>query len=146
MVCRHSHGHQITDHWLTIHWDKLFTCGCHRQNRGLRWIDDSTKVGGINHAQVRDREGPALQIGWSELVVASLGDERFGFAGNGAHRLGIGIADYRHHQPGWGVDGHAHMDVLIADEMIILEGTIDLGVVFEGKVHCLHDQIMYWYL
>ncbi len=56
--------------------------------------------------------------------------------------IGIGIADYRHHQPGWGVDGHAHMDVLIADEMIILEGTIDLGVLFEGKGRCLHDQII----
>ena len=34
------------------------------------------------------------------------------------------------------------MDLLIADEMILLERTIDFGELFEGKCASLHDQII----
>lgn len=91
MVSRHSHRHQVADRRLPINGDELLARSRYRQNRSLRWIDDRDKVGGIHHAQVRNREGPSFQIGRSELVVASLRNQCFGFAGNGADPLGIGV-------------------------------------------------------
>src|SRR5579884_530396 len=142
MVRRHGHRHHIANHWLPINWHELFACGRYRQNRRLWRVDDRNEVRGVHHAQVGDRESPTFQIGRCQLVVASLGDERFGFAGYGADSLGIGIADHRYHQPGWSIDSHANIDALVADERIPLNGTVDLGELLERKRTGFYDQIV----
>lgn len=98
--------------------------GADGENARLRRVDDGGEVRDVEHAEVGDGEGAALELVRLQLAVARLLGERLCLCGDGREALGAGVLDDGRDEPVRG--GHGHRDVRLlvsaADEESVREG------------------------
>ncbi len=78
-----------------------------REDRDLRRVEHGDELLDAVHPEVRDREGPALEIGELELPVARARHDVGAVGGDLLDRLAIGVADHRDDEAARRRDGEA---------------------------------------
>ena len=82
--------------------------GADGEDRGLRRVEDGDELLDAEHAEVRDRERPALEVVRAELAVARARDERRRARRRSRRsRARSALADHRHDEPVRRRDGDA---------------------------------------
>ena len=66
------------------------------EDRDLRGVEDGDELLDPEHPEVRDREGPALEVGELELPVARTGHDVGAIQRDLLDGLAVGVADHRH--------------------------------------------------
>jgi hypothetical protein len=88
------------------------------QDRDFGRVDDRGERGTADAAQARDRERAALQVAGLELALARELADVGELVRDVEHALAVGVAHHRHHQPAGRVDRHAHVVVLLDDDVL----------------------------
>lgn len=81
-----------------------------REDARLRWVDDCTEVGDVEHAQVGNGEGSALEFLWLQLSVTRFGCERLHVVRNRFDAFAVGTEDDRRDQSVVGGDGDGNVN------------------------------------
>src|SRR5215213_9734823 len=95
-----------------------------REDRGLRRVDDRGEALDTEHAEVRDREGAAGELGRGHLLLAHAFDQAARLARDRAERLLVGVEDRGDHERVLRRHCHAHVHVAVELELAVAVGAV----------------------
>ena len=142
MVARERDTHDLARHELPVDHGGTRPGGADGEDRRLRRVDDRLEVGDVEHAQVGDREGGALDLALLELAGAGAPGQVARLAADLAHRLGVGLVQHRHDQAVVEGDRDADVGVRVVDVLAVHVGAVRLGVLDQGQRRGAHDQVV----
>src|SRR4051794_21518469 len=113
-----------------------------RQDRRLRRVDDRRERRHPVHAEVRDRERRARQLGRADLAVADLLGQRARLRCDLAEALAVGVEDRRDDERALAGDRDADVDPAVQLEAAVLVGAVDEREVAQGDRARLDDHVV----
>ena len=125
----------VADHRARLHL-------AHREDRGLRRVDDGAELGDAEHAEVRDRERPARELGRGDGVGPHALGQGARVARDLAQRLLVGVEHRRHDERVVGGDGDADVDARVELEAAVLVGAVGARVLAQRQRRRLDDHVV----
>src|SRR4051812_38444037 len=113
-----------------------------RQDRRLRRVDDRRERRHPVHAEVRDRERRAPQLGRADLAVADLLGQRARLGRDLAEPLAVGVEVRRDDERALARDRDADVDPAVELEAAVLVGGVDEREVAQGDRARLDDHVV----
>ena len=95
--------------------------GADGEDRDLRRVEHGDELLDAEHAEVRDRERAALQVGQRQLAVARAADEIGAGAGDLLDAAPVGVADDGDDEPVRGRDRHADVRAGMSMDLVARE-------------------------
>src|SRR3954447_15854642 len=134
--------HPVTRDDLAVADDRLLLHLPDGEDRCLRWVDDRRERRHPVHAEVRDRERRARQLGRADLAVADLLGQRARLRRDLAEALAVGVEDRRDDERALAGDRDADVDPAVQLEAAVLVGAVDEREVAQGDRARLDDHVV----
>src|SRR3954452_86632 len=134
--------HAVAGDDLAVADDRLALHLPDRQDRRLRRVDDRRERRHPVHAEVRDRERRARQLGRADLAVADLLGQRARLLRDLAEALPVGVEDRRDDERALAGDRDADVDAAVELEAAVLVRGVDEREVAQGDRARLDDHVV----
>src|SRR3954469_7561848 len=134
--------HAVAGDDLAVADDRLLLHLADGQDRRLRRVDDRRERRHPVHAEVRDRERRARQLGRADLAVADLLGQRARLRRDLAEALAVGVEDRRDDERALAGDRDADVDPAVQLEAAVLVGAVDEREVAQGDRARLDDHVV----
>mmetsp|Transcript_72220 Transcript_72220/g.120888 ORF Transcript_72220/g.120888 Transcript_72220/m.120888 type:complete len:385 (-) Transcript_72220:467-1621(-) len=116
--------------------------GPHRQNAGLRGVDDRGELLDAEGPQVADRESAPDVLLWREASLSGQPGQLFDVAADLLQPLGIGVVHHGCEQPRGGGHGDTHIHDLVLPDLVPMPLAVDRRHLFARQRSCFHDEIV----
>src|SRR3954452_25622921 len=134
--------HAVAGDHLAVADDRLLLHLADGQDRRLRRVDDRRERRHPVHAEVRDGERRARQLGRADLAVADLLGQRARLRRDLAEALAVGVEDRRDDERALAGDRDADVDPAVQLEAAVLVGAVDEREVPQGDRARLDDHVV----
>ncbi len=103
----------------------------HTQNGALRWVDDRRGHQRTEYAAVGNGEVTAGQVIYGQLAVTAFHCQLFNILFDIRHAQQVNVTQHRSHQATWGRNRHAHVEVVVINHIVAIDGSIHFRVAFQ---------------
>ncbi len=140
VVVGHGQVHHRAHRDFTVDDHRALLDGVHAQHAGLRRVDDRGGKQRAKDTTVGDGERAAGEFVHRQLVIPGLDREHTDLLFDVGKAHGFGIAQDRHHQATATADGHTNVAVILVDDLLVTDFSVECGILLQGIDRSLDEE------